>query len=207
MVGGPIFERLRPNPVTQQRKAKASLEASVIQKLGEKRESSCQRERKRAIFMWEYMKNISYASTIGSLMYAQVCTGPDIAYVVGVLGRYQSNPGVDHWKAAKKVMRYRQGTKDYMIIYRRTECLEVISYSDLDYVGCVDSQKSTTGYIFMLADEVVSWRSVKQTLIATSTMNFVSYFEATYPMMPLKLYCDNSATVFMAKNNSKWMSK
>ena len=44
----------------------------------------------------ESMKNIPYASVVGSLMYAQVCTRPDIAYAVGVLGRYQSNPGVDH---------------------------------------------------------------------------------------------------------------
>ena len=54
----------------------------------------------------ESMKNIPYASIVGSLMYAQVCTRPDIAYAVGVLGRYQSNPGMDHWRAVNKVMRY-----------------------------------------------------------------------------------------------------
>ena len=54
----------------------------------------------------EQMKNISYASAVGSLMYAQVCTRPDIAFAVGMLGRYQSNPGMDHWKATKKVTRY-----------------------------------------------------------------------------------------------------
>ncbi|KAL0400200.1 UNVERIFIED_CONTAM: Retrovirus-related Pol polyprotein from transposon TNT 1-94 [Sesamum radiatum] len=74
----------------------------------------------------EQMKDIPYASAIGSLMYAQVCTRPDIAFAVGMLGRYQSNPGLDHWRAAKKVMRYLQGTKDYMLMYRRTENLEVV---------------------------------------------------------------------------------
>ena len=54
----------------------------------------------------EKMRDTPYALAVGSLMYAQVCTIPNIAYVVGVLGRYQSNPGVDHWKAANKVMRY-----------------------------------------------------------------------------------------------------
>ena len=44
-------------------------------------------------------------------MYAQVCTRPDIAFIVEMLGRYHSNPGLDHWKAAKKVMRYLQGTQ------------------------------------------------------------------------------------------------
>ena len=117
-------------------------------------------------------------------------------------------------------MRYLQGTKDYMLMYRRTDCLEVIGYSNSDVVGCVDSRRSTSGYIFMLAGGVVSWRSVKQTLTATSTMEakFVSCFEATSHGVwlksfmsglrvvnsisrLLKLYCDNSTTVFMAKNN------
>ena len=42
------------------------------------------------------MKNIPYASPVGSLMYAQVCTRPGITFAVGVLGRYYSDPGVDH---------------------------------------------------------------------------------------------------------------
>ncbi|CAJ2668438.1 unnamed protein product [Trifolium pratense] len=171
-------------------------------------------------FEREHMKNIPYASAVGSLMYAQVCTRPDIAYAVGVLGRYQSNPGVDHWKAAKKVMRYLQGTKNFMLMYKRTDNLEVIGYSDSDYAGCIDTRKSTSGYVFMLASGAVSWRSAKQTLTATSTMEaeFVSCFEATSHGVwlksfisglrvvdsisrPIKMYCDNSAAVFMAKNN------
>ncbi|XP_074271055.1 secreted RxLR effector protein 161-like [Silene latifolia] len=166
------------------------------------------------------MKNVPYASAVGSIMYAQVCTRPDIAYAVGVLGRYQSNPGTDHWKAAEKVFRYLQGTKDYMLMYRRTDSLEVVGYSNSDFAGCIDSRKSTSGYVFMLADGVVSWRSTKQTLTATFTMEaeFVSYFEATSHGVwlkgfisglrvvdsisrPIRMYCDNSVAVFMAKNN------
>ncbi|KAJ9709816.1 hypothetical protein PVL29_001334 [Vitis rotundifolia] len=168
----------------------------------------------------EQMKNIPYASAVGSLMYAQVCTRPDIAFAVGMLGRYQSNPGIDHWKAAKKVMRYLQGTKDYKLMYRRTSNLEVVGYSDSDFAGCVDSRKSTSGYIFILAGGAISWRSVKQSMTATSTMEaeFISCFEATSHGVwlksfisglrvmdsisrPLSIYCDNSAAVFMAKNN------
>ena len=66
----------------------------------------------------EQMAMIPYASIVGSIMYAQVCTRPDIAYIAGMLGWYQSNPGLDHWKAAKKVLRYLQGTKDYKLTYR-----------------------------------------------------------------------------------------
>ena len=52
------------------------------------------------------MKAVPYSLVVGSLMYAQVCTHLDIAFVIGVLGRYLSDPGQSHWKAAKKVLRY-----------------------------------------------------------------------------------------------------
>ncbi|CAL5185285.1 unnamed protein product [Lathyrus oleraceus] len=64
------------------------------------------------------------------------------------LGRYQGNPGMDHWKAAKKVLRYLKGTKDYMLMYKQTDNLDVIGYSDSDFAVCVDSCKSASGYIF-----------------------------------------------------------
>ncbi|KAL0553746.1 hypothetical protein IC582_007650 [Cucumis melo] len=91
------------------------------------------------------METIPYASIVGSLLYAQTCTRPDISFVVGMLGRYQSNPGMDHWKAAKKVLRYLQGTKDYMLTYKRSDHLEVIEYSDSNFTDCVDIRKSTFG--------------------------------------------------------------
>ncbi|XP_074299962.1 secreted RxLR effector protein 161-like [Silene latifolia] len=115
----------------------------------------------------EQMKNIPYASVVGSIMYAQ----EDIRVTKDLItGRLQ-----------KKVLRYLQGTKDYMLMFRRTENIEVVGYSDSDYAGCIDSRKSTSGYVFMLADGAASWRSVKQTLTATSTMEaeFVPSFEAT----------------------------
>ncbi|XP_039022471.1 secreted RxLR effector protein 161-like [Hibiscus syriacus] len=115
------------------------------------------------------------------MVYAQFCTRPDIAFVVGMLGRYQSNLGIDNWKAAKKVLRYLKGTKDYILKYKQSDSLEVIGYSDSDFDGCVGSYKSTLGYIFMFSSGAISWRSVKQTLTATSTMEaeFISCFEAT----------------------------
>ncbi|RVW46052.1 Retrovirus-related Pol polyprotein from transposon TNT 1-94 [Vitis vinifera] len=127
------------------------------------------------------MERFPYASAIGSLMYAQVCMRPDIAYIVGMLDRYLSNPGMDHWKKTKRVMRYLQRTKDYILTYRRSSHLEIVGYSDSDFAGCLDSRRSTSGYIFMLAGGAVSWKSVKQTLIASSTMEaeFIACYEAS----------------------------
>jgi hypothetical protein len=96
------------------------------------------------------MKNISFASIVGSLLYAQVYTRPDIAMAVGMLGRYQSNPRLEHWKATKKVIPYLQGTNDYSLTFRHTDHLEVVRYSFSNFAGCVDNRKSTLGYIFLL---------------------------------------------------------
>jgi len=166
------------------------------------------------------MENIPYASVVGSLMYAQTCTRPDISFAVGMLGRYQSNPGLEHWKAAKKVLRYLQGTKNHMLTYRKSDHLEVIGYTDSDFAGCVDTRKSTFGYVYLLAGGAISWKSAKQSVIAASTMEaeFVACFEATVQAnwlrnfisglgvvdsisKPLKIYCDNSAAVFFSKND------
>jgi len=97
------------------------------------------------------MDNIFYTFVVGSLMYAQTCRRSDISFAVGMLGRYQHDPGLDHWKAAKKVLRYSQGTKNHMLTYRKSDHLEVIGYTDSDFVGCMDTRKSTFGYVYLLA--------------------------------------------------------
>ena len=66
-------------------------------------------------------------------MYAQVCTHPNIAFVVDVVVRYMSDPSQSHWKMTKKVLRYLQGTKDLILTYRRTDTLKVVGFSDYDY--------------------------------------------------------------------------
>ena len=84
--------------------------------------------------------------------------GQIISFAVGMLGRYQSNPGLDHWKATKKVLRYLQGTKDHMLTYSRSGHLEVIGYTDSDCAGCIDTRKSTFGYMYLLAGGAISWK-------------------------------------------------
>jgi len=102
------------------------------------------------------MEAILYASVVGSIMYAQICTRPDISFATGMLGRYQSNPEMEHWKATKKFLRYLQGTKDHLLTYKRFNHLELIGYSDSDFVGCVDTRKSTLGFVFLLVRGIVS---------------------------------------------------
>ena len=66
----------------------------------------------------EDMSHVPYASAVGSLMYAMVCTRPDIAHAVGVVSRYMSNPGKEHWTIVKRIFRYLRGTSDFRICYQ-----------------------------------------------------------------------------------------
>jgi len=67
------------------------------------------------------------------------------------------------------------------LTYKKSDQLQVIDYSDSDFVGCLDDRKSIFGFDFMIAGEAISWKSVKQTLLATSTMEekYVACYEAT----------------------------
>ena len=127
------------------------------------------------------MKTIPYDSVVGSVMYVQIYTCPNISFAVGMLRRFQSNLGFDHWIATKKVMRYLQGTKDLILTYKHSDQFEIVGYSDSDFMGCIDSMKSTSGYVFILAGGAISWKSVKQTITASSTMEaeFIACHEAT----------------------------
>lgn len=154
-------------------------------------------------------------------MYAQTCTRPDLAFSVGILSRFQSNPTQEHWVAGKKVLRYLQKTKGYSLVYRQVKNLELVGYTDSDFAGNFpDSNKSTSGYVFMLAGGAIAWKTGKQKLISTSTMqaefiaayegvcqglwirNFLLYTEVLSSLVSdaLKIYCDNEAAVFFSKN-------
>jgi hypothetical protein len=91
----------------------------------------------------EKMSRVPYSSAVGSLMYAMMCTRPDICYVVGLVSRFQSNPGFAHWKAMKRILRYLKGTMDYALCYQG-EDLCLVGYSDVDWGSDLDERKSTT---------------------------------------------------------------
>ena len=78
-------------------------------------------------------------------------------------------------------MRYFQKTIDCILMYRQMDNLDVVGYSDIDFGNYVDSRNSASGCIFIMATLAISWSSVKQTLIATSTIEakFILFFEAT----------------------------
>jgi hypothetical protein len=65
----------------------------------------------------EYMSKVPYSSAVGSMMYAMVCTRPDIAHAVGVVRRYMNNPGKEHWEAVKWILKYLRGTATHALCF------------------------------------------------------------------------------------------
>ena len=90
------------------------------------------------------MKDIPYASAVEILMHAQVCTLPDISYAVEKLDRYLINLGIDHWKTCQEGNAI--STEDYI----KSDQLQLIGYTDSNYVEYIDNRKSTSGYIFLI---------------------------------------------------------
>ncbi|KAD5961972.1 hypothetical protein E3N88_13445 [Mikania micrantha] len=161
------------------------------------------------------MAKVPYASAVGSLMYAMVCTRPDIAHAVGVVSRYMSNPGKEHWEAVKWLLRYLKGTSKMGLCFKGKDTV-LRGYTDADLGGCKESYKSTTGYVFSVGGTAVSWMSRLQRSVALSTteVEYMAAAEASKELIWLKnfleelgkkqpdspLYCDNQSAIHLGKN-------
>ena len=147
------------------------------------------------------MIQILYASAIGSLMYAMLCTRPDICYVVGIVSCYQSNPRMGRWIEVKHILKYLRKTRDYMLVYLGGD-LNPIGYTDSDFQLHKDNRKSTSGSIFTLGGGAVVYRSIKQSSSAYSTreVKYIAAYEAAKESVWLKkLYTDLEVVQNMEK--------
>ncbi|GJW73634.1 zinc finger, CCHC-type containing protein [Tanacetum coccineum] len=103
---------------------------------------------------------LEYSRAIGCLMYAMTSTRPDIAYVVGKLSRFTSNPSRQHWKAITRVFKYLRCTMNYGLLYvGYPSVLE--AYSDANWINHVEDSSSTSGWVFLLGGGAISWASKK----------------------------------------------
>ena len=102
-------------------------------------------------------------------MYAMLCTRPDGCLAISLAGRYQSNPGVDHWTTVKNILKYLKTTKDMFLVYGGEKELVINGYVNASFDTDPDDSKSQTGYVFLLNGGVVSRCSFKQSIMAGST--------------------------------------
>lgn len=157
-----------------------------------------------------------YSQLVGSLMYIAVCTRPDIAQSVGALARYMSAPTTVHWNAAKGVLRYLAGSKDFGIYFGGGNKPGLQMYCDSDYAGDVDTRRSTTGYVCTLNGGAISWSSRRQQTVAASTTE-AEYMAAAdtvkealwlrklmtdlgYQLGTITIQADNQSTMKLLKN-------
>ncbi|KAG8496414.1 hypothetical protein CXB51_007522 [Gossypium anomalum] len=154
----------------------------------------------------EYMSHVPYSSAVGSLMYAMVCSRPDLSYAVSAVSRYMANPGKEHWKAVQWILRYLRGTTDVCLQFGRTE----------DGVIDLDRRRSLTGYVFTIGGCAISWKATLQTTVALSTTEaeYMAITEACKEAIWLKglfselnedlqistVFCDSQSAIFLTKD-------
>ena len=100
------------------------------------------------------MSNILYSLAVGNLMYAIVCTQLDIAHVVGVVSRYMSNLGMEHWNAIKWILQYLRGTTTKALCFIGSNS-SLSRFVDYDLEGDINTKRSTTGYFFTIGGTTI----------------------------------------------------
>ena len=157
-----------------------------------------------------------FRSLVGNLLYL-TATRPDIMFAASLLSRFMHYPSHLHLGAAKRVLRYLQGTVELGIKYFRNIEVKLIGHCDSDWDGCIDDMKSTSGYAFSLGSGVISWVSKKQGSVAQSSAEaeYISASLATSQAIWLRriledikekqneatyLLCDNKSAIAIAKN-------
>ena len=116
------------------------------------------------------MENALYLNAVGSLQYLATMTRPDIAYSVSCLARFNSSPGPKHWAAVKHLLRYCKGTMDYKLHYSAQLGTELFTtYCDASHGDCLDTGRSTGGYLILLGGGAIGWSSKLQSFVTLST--------------------------------------
>jgi len=165
------------------------------------------------------MRSVPYLQAVGALMYLATATRPDISYAVGVLARFNKNPGLQHWKAVKHLFRYLKGTLDYKLTYapNPTSSELFLTYTDADHGGNPDNGRSTGGYVVKMGTGAISWSSKLQGLVTLSTTEaeYVASTSAGQEILwlrnlfhelgytfstPSTLHFDNQSALSVAKN-------
>lgn len=167
----------------------------------------------------EEMANVPYQEAVGSLIFLAQVSRPDIQFAVSSVSRFNSNPGVSHWKAVKRIFRYLKGSIDKKWAYDRNNTNPTLTgYCDADFGSDPKDRRSVTGYIFLLQNGAVSRNSKKQPTVALSTTEaeYMAMSSATQEAMwirslhgelfgkklPYTIHCDNKGAIHLANTTA-----
>ena len=104
---------------------------------------------------------------IGCLLYL-IASRPDISFNIGVCARFQANPKTSHLTAVKRIIKYVNGTSDFLLFNSKELNVSLAGYSDANWAGNVDNRKSTIGGCFYVGTNLVAWMCKKQNSISFS---------------------------------------
>jgi len=115
--------------------------------------------------------NKPYREMIGCLTYLTITSRPDISAAVSYFSQFQSNPGEEHWKHAKRILRYLKGTIDYGLIYKKSDptCRQIIGFADANWATDVMDRRSTSGCLIKVYGATTAWSTKKQRTVALSS--------------------------------------
>lgn len=120
--------------------------------------SHCHGEKLETFKIWRGGKvdSTTYRLLIGSLIYL-TNTHPNLSYAINIISCFMQEPWDNHLNAAKRVLRYIQGTKDFGLLYTKTTNFVLGGYSDVDFARSIDDRASTLGYLMNMGSKVVPW--------------------------------------------------
>jgi hypothetical protein len=129
----------------------------------------------------EFYDRTRYLAAVGALLYLSTFTRPDISFTISVLARHSQKPAMRHWNGVRHVLRYLRGTEDLGIHDTISGTPEIVGYADAGFKSDDISGKSQMGYIFLKNNAPISWKSIKQTITATSTNHseLIAFHKAT----------------------------
>jgi len=158
----------------------------------------------------------AYRNLAGALQYLTF-TRPDIAYAIQQVCLYMHDPREAHLVAAKRILRYLQGTLDFGLVIPCSALTQLVVYTDADWAGCPDTRRSTSGYAVFLGGSLISWSSKRQPTVSCSSAEAeyravangvaeASWLrqllqELHHPLASASLvYCDNVSAVYLSTN-------
>ncbi|GKB46369.1 retrotransposon protein, putative, ty1-copia subclass, partial [Tanacetum coccineum] len=165
------------------------------------------------------MKDLGDAAYIlGSIMYGMTCIRPDVSFALSMVSRHQQNLGEGHWTAVKNILKYLRNTKDRFLVYGGEEELRVTGYCDASWQTDKDDSRSQSGWVFLLNEGAVTWKSSKQDIVAdfTCESEYITACEALKEAIwmknfigdlgvvptvqdPIEILCDNESAVALTK--------
>lgn len=166
------------------------------------------------------MENVPYQEAVGSILYLQQCTRPDISFGIAVVSQFNQQPGTAHWAAVKRILRYLKGTLNSKLIFaRNSKYDELCCYSDSDWGSSFCDYKSCSGYVTLWQSGAVSWKSKKQSIVALSTAEaeYIALSAACQETIwlkqlkeeilgksakPIEVFCDNKGAKDLCDNGN-----